>query len=238
MNTHVSAFSFSIITPVYNEEAIIVNSINQNLEVLEKSGVNYEMVIINDGSRDRSGELITENFGFNDKIRIIHSHNNMGFGMAVKEGLQSARNVYLLSIPADSPLTTEVFDAFKAAAAKADIVVSYRIARLGYTPRMRLNSHVYHLLIEIIFDIHLVDFNWIHLYNRKVFTEGNIKITSKGIFMLAEVLIQAQKKGYTFCEIPVAQSERLTGIASASKFSSVLKTSLEMITFWYRFNRH
>jgi glycosyltransferase involved in cell wall biosynthesis len=225
---------FSIITPVYNEEAIIVEAVNKNLQVMESAGVEYEMIIVNDSSADASAALLNTHFYNHPKIKIFHHTANQGFGGAVKTGIENTRNTYLLCVPADSPLTDKIFNDFKTGARKADIVASYRIAQLGYTPRMRLFSYVYHFLIEIMFDIHLQDFNWIHLYHRKIFDEGKIQITSQGIFMLAEVLIKAQRKGYTFYEIPVVQPERLTGVASASRFSVIMKTIGEMVAFKYR----
>jgi len=223
--------SFSIITPVYNEASIIEEAILQNIMVLENAHVQYEIMVVDDGSQDNSGHILRKKFSGNSRIKIIHHATNVGFGGAVKTGIKNAANTYLLCVPADSPLTDELFSAFKNSLTKADVIVSYRIARLGYTPRMRLNSAVYHFLIEIMFDIHLQDFNWIHLYHRRIFEEGKIEITAKGIFMLAEVLIKAQQNGFTFFEIPVVQSERLTGIASASKFSVMLKTFFEMLQF-------
>ncbi len=226
--------SFSIITPVYNEASIIEEAILQNIAVLENAQVVYEIIIVNDGSLDKTADILEKKFTVHPKIKFISHRTNMGFGGAVKTGIENTTNTYLLCVPVDSPLTDELFQAFKNAANKADVVVSYRIARLGYTPRMRLNSFVYHFLIELMFDIHLQDFNWIHLYHRRLFKEGGIEITSKGIFMLAEVLIKAQSKGYTFFEIPVVQSERITGTASASKFSVMLKTFFEMTAFRYK----
>ena len=226
-----SVGSFSILVPVYNEEAIVIAAIEQNIAVLTAAGVFYEIIVINDGSTDNTDFLLKNNFTDKEFVKIIHHSTNNGFGGAAKTGILHTKNNYIICVPADSPLTDEVFAAFIGAINKADIVVSYRIARLGYTPRMRFNSLVYHLLIEILFDIHFADFNWIHLYHRRIFDEGKIEITSKGIFMLAEILIKASWKGYSFYEIPVAQTERLTGIASASKFSVALKTLKEVILF-------
>jgi glycosyltransferase involved in cell wall biosynthesis len=225
--------SYSIIIPVYNEEDIILRSIDQNISVLDNAEVDYELIIVNDGSKDSSGELINQ-FLINKRVQVFHHSDNVGFGGAVKTGINLARNTLILCVPADSPLTEPIFKDFMAVAPKADVIVSYRIARLGYTPRMRLNSYVYHLLIEFLFDIHFVDFNWIHLYNRNIFDEGKIEITSKGIFMLAEVLIQADRKGYNFIEIPVAQNERITGIATASKFSIIFKTLYEIARYYIK----
>jgi hypothetical protein len=72
------------------------------------------------------------------------------------------------------------------------------------------------------------------MYHRRIFDNG-VTIQSKGMFMLAEVLIAAKKKGYTFYEIPVRQTQRITGVATASKLSTILKTLKEILSY-YRAN--
>ncbi|HXH19084.1 MAG TPA: hypothetical protein VNJ07_08360, partial [Chitinophagales bacterium] len=150
-----------------------------------------------------------------------------------KTGIEAATKEFILCIPADSPLTPEVLKAFIGAAGKADIIVSYRLERVGYSTRMKLNSKVFHFLVRTLFDIKLRDFNWIHMYHRRIFGDSGVKLKSKTLFMLAEVLISAKRKGFSFHEIPVHQTQRLTGIATASKLVTVIKTLRDIIAFYF-----
>jgi glycosyltransferase involved in cell wall biosynthesis len=159
-------------------------------------------------------------------FKIVHKENG-GFGSAIKKGISIAKNEYIICIPADSPLDEQTAKSFFEAHLKSDIVVSYRLERKGYSKWMLLNSKVFHFLVSNLFNIKLKDFNWIHLYKTEIF--NHVDIQSKGIFMLAEVLVKAKKLKYSFIEIPVYQRQRLTGIATASKPSAVIKTILEMI---------
>lgn len=221
----------SLITPVYNEEDIIINATIANIKVLEKFNVNYEIIIVNDGSTDNSKLLIDTHLSILKHTTIFHKNLNEGMGSAIKLGIAKSTKKHIICIPADSPLTEATFFEFIKNIDKADVLVSYRIKRKGYSYRMLLNSYVFHFLISNLFNIKLKDYNWIHLYNRKIFDEGNIKIESKGLFMLAEILIKAKRLNYTFAEFPVEQHERLTGLATAGKFSAVLKTFIELIKF-------
>lgn len=216
--------SLSIITPIYNEEEVLFNSIQSTLNSAQLYFKNIEYIIINDGSTDNSKSIIDNNFD-NDIFKIVHKTNG-GFGSAIKTGLALASKEYVICIPADSPLDIDTAKTFFEAYKKADIVVSYRVERMGYSKWMLFNSTVFHFLVSNLFNIKLQDFNWIHLYKTQIFKYINIQ--SKGIFMLAEVLIKAKEHNFSFIEIPVHQKQRLTGIATASKPSAVLKTIIEM----------
>jgi len=227
-------FSVSIIIPAYNEEAIIKKAILQAYTLLDTDGSDFEIIVVNDGSNDNTAQIIDENFFKTEKIRIYHKAQNEGFGSAVRWGIDNAKMQYLLCVPVDSPLTPDVYNAFKHNAAKGDVIVSYRKQRVGYSGWKLFNSWVYHQLISVLFHIHLRDYNWMHMYHRKLFDEGKISIEYNGIFMLAEILIKAKQKNYSFFEIEVEQHERLTGIATASKPSAILKTFVDIFSFRFR----
>ena len=189
-------YSLSLIIPAYNEEQGINNAILANLDVLKDKVINFEIIIIDDGSKDNTKKIVEENFINTNNIKF-HSKSNGGFGSAVKKGIELAEKDYIMFAPVDSPLTNEVLNTFLSYIGKADILVSYRKSRKGYSQRMKLNSFIYHFLISKLFRLSLRDYNWIHLYKRELFNK-DIEITYDGIFMLAEVLIKAKRKGYSF----------------------------------------
>ena len=223
----------TVITPVFNEEEIIESSVAINLELLRQSNLDFEILIIDDGSKDRSAKIIDDCFASVPEIKVIHKSQNGGIGSAMKLGIAHAQKDFILCVPADSPLTEEILSAFISASDKADIIVSYRTERKGYSLRMKFNSVVFQILVRNIFGIQLRDFNWIHMYHRKIFSENGIQITSKGVFMLAEVLIAAKRKGVSIFEIPVKSSQRFTGVATAAKWSTVFKTLKEMKAYYF-----
>lgn len=226
--------SISIVTPVFNEEDIIAASVQQNINLLRKYHLDYEIIIVNDGSEDRSLEIISNSFGQMENVIIYHEQVNKGFGAAVRRGISLCKKEKILCVPVDSPLTEDVLEAFLNNLNKADILVSYRIKRLGYSWWMLFNSYMYQKFISLLFGMQLKDYNWMHLYSKKIFEEGKINIEYDGIFMLAEVLIKADRIGYTFAEFPVHQKQRITGVASVSKLSNILKTLKDVVEFRLR----
>ena len=227
-----SGYSISLIIPVYNEEKIIEASFLKNLKVLNSRNIDFEIIIVNDGSKDNCRTII-EKLSKSYNLKVVEHPFNMGFGAAIRTGIQNSINEYILCVPSDSPLDEENFLSFEENLGKADLLISYRRKRLGYTWWMHINSIIYQQLISKLFDMKLKDYNWIHLYHRKIFFDGKIQIEYNGIFMLAEVLIKARNKSYTFIEFPVNQTQRITGDASASKLKNIIKTIKDVFHYYF-----
>jgi glycosyltransferase involved in cell wall biosynthesis len=224
--------SLSLIIPAYNEEKGIRGAILENRKVLSESFARFEIIVVDDGSRDATLRAIEEAASGVPEMRW-HSQKNGGFGSAVRRGIGLARMDYVMFAPVDSPLTRDVLDAFLAHLGEADVLVSYRVSREGYSPRMKANSSVYHFLISALFGLSLKDYNWIHMYKRAMF-DHDVQIENGGIFMLAEVLIKAHRKGYTFSEFPVAMRARQDGSATAASFTAAWRTARDMLEFYWR----
>ena len=222
--------SLSLVIPAYNEEAMIERSINSNLYVLKRTEIDYEIVIIDDGSKDSTRKIIEEKFAKLSNVKIF-SKSNGGFGSAVRKGIELSSKDYVMFVPVDSPLDEQTLDIFISHLGKADILVSYRIERKGYSLRMKTNSSVYHFIISLLFGLSLKDYNWIHLYDKMIFQK--ITIENNKIFMPAEVLIKAKRLGYTFYEFPVEMQERTTGRKTAASYKAAAQTFFDAIKFFF-----
>lgn len=224
--------SYSIITPVFNEEELLLSTVEQNLRLLRASGIDFEMVLVNDGSKDRSALIMDELQSCHPEVQSFHKVLNEGFGSAMSQGFRLAGKEWFLCLPVDCPLTEESLRTFVSSTGKADIIVAYRPERKGYSARMKVNSKVFHWLTCRLFGLELKDFNWLHMYRGDLFRNGTLRIRSKGLFMLAEVLVRADRAGLSFHEVTVDQPERLAGVATASKPSAVAFTLKEMLGFF------
>ncbi len=225
-------FSLSIVIPAYNEEEIIVSSVQQTMDAVQAAVADFEIIIVDDCSRDSTKALIEANLDKWPSTRLVCNAQNGGFGAAVWTGLQAATKEFVLCVPVDSPMDAETLAPFIAAAPTTDVISSYRVKRVGYTNRMRFNSWAYHKLIGWVFGLKLKDYNWIHLYRRAIFDK--VHYQSRGIFMMAEVLVEANKHGYRIAEIPVGQKQRMTGIATSAKLSTILFVLEEMYAYLKR----
>lgn len=221
--------SLSIVIPAYNEEEIIVSSVQQTLDAVQAAVADFEVIIVDDCSLDSTKALIEANLHLWPNTRLVSKSQNGGFGSAVWAGIEQANKEFILCVPVDSPMDDETLAPFIATAPTTDVIASYRVKRVGYTTRMRFNSWAYHKLIYHTFGLKLKDYNWIHLYRKEVFDK--VSYNSLGIFMMAEVLVEAHKHGYRIAEIPVDQKQRMTGIATSAKLSTILFVLEEMYAY-------
>ena len=230
-------FSLSLIVPAYNEALSIREAVRENIDVLEKSGIPWEVIVVDDGSNDDTKKIATEAFGSHPGV-IIHSKKNGGFGSAVKKGIELSTKNHISFAPVDSPLSKDILGQFLEFHPRADILVCYRTARLGYSLQMKLNSYIYQILISLLFGVRLKDYNWIHLYPRKIF-EPDLQIGNDRIFMLAETLIRAHRKGYSFFEFPVEMIPRRAGKKTAASFKAQYNVFRDVFSFFLKsiFNR-
>jgi len=224
--------SLSVIIPAYNEEVGIKHAVMTNIDVLNKFQLDLEVIIVNDGSFDSTDSIVRENFLNIPHIKYHDKKKNSGFGAAMRTGIELSSKEQVMFVPVDSPLTDEIMQKFYDHINKADILVGYRTERKGYTYRMRLNSWLFHGLVSTLFRMNLKDYNWIHLYRRKIF--DGINIEYNGIFMLAEVLIKAKRKGFTIIEFPVEMIKRSGGVATAGSWKAAFQTAGDLFSFYFK----
>lgn len=226
--------SFSVIIPIYNELDRIFESIKSTVTTLNQFEIKYELILVNDGSTDGSGNELNK-FVNDPKVRILNKSNG-GIGSTIRAGIQNSSFPYIIFVPVDSPLTPKVFRSFYTNLDKADILVSYRIARVGYSLILKFNSWIYNKIVRYFFGLKIRDVNWIHLYKRAIFEKG-ISIEYDGIFMLAEILIKAKRKNCTIFEFPVEMIKRNGGVSTAGSFKTGIKTGRDLFHFLLKKNQ-
>lgn len=223
--------SLSVIVPAYNEEPSLKAAVSAIRLSLAKTELEYEIVVVDDGSLDKTGEIAEQLAHEYADVKVIHHSENKGLGGGIKTGIAHASCELVIVCPVDSPLDAREIRDFVEAIEDADIVVGYRSDRPGYKKWMSFGSKVYHLMIRILFGLRLRDYNWIHLYRKRVFDD--VQITRKGIVYLPEVLVRAANLGYAIVEIPSEMKPRVHGRATVSKPRVIVKTFLDLLQLWF-----
>ena len=220
----------SLILPAYNEELNLKKTVVSIIGILEELRKEYELIIVDDASTDRTRD-IAEELAKNHRRIIVKNHKkNIGFGGAIKSGMNMARFDNVMYYPVDSIPTSMELQNYLALIKHSDIVVGYRRDRMGHSLYRKINSIVYQRLVNILFNLRLTDVNWVHMYKKYVFKE--VQASSNEIFFCAEMLIRAQNKGFKITGVDVTFHPRIAGEAAGGKISVILKTLYEMLAFW------
>ena len=223
--------SLSVFFPAYNEQNNIGKLTEITVNVLEEIGGEYEVIIVNDGSSDKTGELAEELARRHPKVRVIHHEKNLGYGAALKTGFANAKNDYIFYTDGDYQFDIRELKKFVALVGLSDLVVGFRI-RKRYTVYRNVTSFVYNLVLQILFYLQYRDVDCAFKLVPKSFID-KIDIESVRFFVDAELLIKAQQLGYSVTEIGVNHYYRETGLTTV-KAKVTLSTIREMIWFYLR----
>jgi glycosyltransferase involved in cell wall biosynthesis len=226
--------ALSVIVPAFNEEALLDDSIRRLRRTLDALHLAAEIIIVNDGSRDRTATL-ADNLGEELTGVVVCHQENQGIGGAFRRGASLATGDYLILWPADMPADPADLAPYTAQFGHADVIVGVRRARVGYNPLMAFNSWLYPQLVATLFGLRLRDVNWIHAYRRTEFAK--IRLTQRGIPMLAEALVRLRDVGASFAEVDVAMKVRLGGVASASRFKVMRRTLGGLVSLWWTWRK-
>jgi glycosyltransferase involved in cell wall biosynthesis len=135
--------AFSLVLPVYNEEKAIAATLNELHEILQSAGCGYEIITVNDGSTDSTGEILrdyakhTAASGDRSDMKLIEHRKNRGYGAALKTGIRHARYPLIVITDADGTYPNERIPQLVTLATQADMVVGARIGANVQYPTIR-----------------------------------------------------------------------------------------------------
>lgn len=234
MNTKTSVPSITISIPAYNEEENIEFVLKDTLKSLPKYFKDYEIVVVNDGSRDKTGELADKIAAIDKHVRVIHQTNG-GYSKAMLAGIKASTKDYVAYMPADGQfLVDDMRHCFEKLSGN-DLVLGYRGSRPDYSNIRMIMSYGYLLLLLFLFNIRWIDIGWVVIWNTK--KVQNLKINATGgIFILTETIVRFQKKGYKIEEAPSYYRIRRAGEVKNAKFKVVRDTFLSAVKLWLEIN--
>ncbi len=226
--------ALSVIVPAYNEEVLLAGAIRDLRRSLDAIAICAEIIVVNDGSRDRTG-AIADNLARELSGVVVCHQANQGIGGAFRTGAARANGTYLILWPADMPATPGDLAPYTTQFGRAEVIVGVRRRRVGYNPLMLFNSWLYQRGVAWLFGLRLRDVNWIHAYQRDYFLR--ITLTQRGIPMLVETLVRLRDLGARIVEVDVEMKERLGGVSSASRPKVMWRTLTGILTFWRAWRR-
>jgi glycosyltransferase involved in cell wall biosynthesis len=217
--------------PAHNEEANLAGLVEEALATLPSIAETFEIIAVNDGSRDRTAAIADELAAAHpDEVRAVHHPTNLGYGAALRSGLAAAR--YELVAFTDGDRQFQVVDLGRLterldAADHPDVVVGFRIKRAD-PPIRTIYARLYRLANRIFFGLTVTDVDCACKLFRREALEG-LRVESGGAFFSAELLIKLRAAGRSVAEVGVPHYPRTAGSPTGAKPSVVFRAVKD---FW------
>jgi glycosyltransferase involved in cell wall biosynthesis len=217
----------------YNEEKTLREAAVDCHRALSAFGDReFEIILVDDGSTDRTAEIGRELEDEIDELRMIRHARNLGPGSAILTGIRNSRNDVICFHAADQQLNFAEVASFIPLLDDADIVIGSRSGRLDYTAMRKLSSWVYIKLAQRLFDLGgYDDFNFLYLYRREIFDD--MPIETGGVFMCTEIFVRALDRGARVARVDAECLPRREGKSTVYRTAVIADTIKEMARFWW-----
>jgi glycosyltransferase involved in cell wall biosynthesis len=222
--------SLSITFPCYNEEANVERTTRMALECASRFTDDLEVVIVNDGSKDKTAEiadrLVAENPGV---VRVIHNNPKKGYGGALKAGLYACSKEYIFFTDGDTQFDMSEIELLIPLMRddSIDIAAGFRLNRQeGFIRKM--NAWAYgQFLVPLALGVRIKDLDCaFKLFHRRVIE--SIEIESTGALINAEIMAKAKKYGFRWKQVGVHHLPRQGGEPTGAKLSVILRMFREL----------
>lgn len=223
----------SVLFPAYNEEASILQTMEKSLAALRSRFEEFEVLLIDDASRDGTYAIAEAFAARNPEVRVLRNASNVGQGATLVRGFREARYDLVIHNAIDYPFDLEDLDKMTPLLDEADIVVATRKGRPGYTLYRRFTSFVNIALLNLLFGLHLRDYNFVQLYRKSVLDHLRVEASSTA-FLTPEILIRAHDSGFRIREVEIEYHPRKAGQATAGKPRVIIQSLRDMFRFWIR----
>lgn len=224
----------SVFLPAYNEEANLERTVKNVIENLKKNVSIWEIVIVDDGSKDKTGAIADRLAKANKNISVIHHSPNRGYGAAFKSGLYGCKYPWISFIDSDGQFNFKEITRFIDTQEKtgADMVIGYYLKRKVHFTRI-LNSKTWQFIVFLLFGLNVRDIDCgFKLISKKVVDKIPKLESERGAFISSEFLIKAKKAGFKIVEIGVQHYPRKFGEATGAKLNVIIQSFIDLFRLW------
>jgi dolichol-phosphate mannosyltransferase len=218
----------SFIVPALNEESVVDGVVRDIWATVERLMGTYEIILIDDGSTDRTGEIMDRLAFELPNVRVIHNETNLGLGASYQRGVAEARLDYVMMLCGDGGLPAASLPPIIEKIGTADIVVPYMTnLKQIKTPMRYLISRSYTNLLNLLSGQRLNYYNGLPVHRRALLKQ--ITMTSSGFGFQGEILVKLLKSGCTFVLVGVLGAEA-TNKSSVFRIRNVASVATTLLT--------
>ncbi len=222
--------SISVFLPCYNEQDNVVRTVEQALALLEKLNVDFEVIIVDDGSTDDTGRVADEIASRHSRLKVVHHPTNLGYGAALQSGFKAAVKELVFYTDGDGQFDINELLPLLPLMREYDIVSCYRLNRQENFIR-KINGWCWTKLVCWLFAMKVRDIDCaFKLYKSEIF--DNIKVSSTGALIDAEILAKAIRRGYRLTQMAVHHYPRIAGSQTGANPKVIFRAFKELFKLY------
>ena len=211
--------SLSIIIPAYCEAANIVATLEHVTRALAPLGLTHEILVVDDGSDDGTGALVTANLTRFPNVRLLINERNLGFGASYRRGVDAAALEHIVMVHGDDAWGHDTLREFFSHVGEADIIIGYTRDMWRHRAWQRTAiSKAFTFLVNLITQHWLTYYNGLQIHRASVLK--SLRIESRGYGFQAEVLVKALRCTRTYREVAMDLTERTHGESQAFRLKN------------------
>jgi glycosyltransferase involved in cell wall biosynthesis len=222
--------SLSLVLPAHNESDNIEIVIRKALEVLPQHTDTFEIIPVNDGSRDATGRIIDEIARQDPRVRPVHHTVNRGYGGAVKSGFAASRYDFVMFMDSDRQFDITDIQRLAPFVGTHDTVAGFRMERSDPIIR-RINAEIFNIAVRVLFGVHMRDLDCAF----KIFRGDQLRslnLTTSGALINAEMQAKLRRQGATLQQVGVPHYPRVAGKSTGGNPKVILRAMKETIQLW------
>jgi len=226
--------SLSVFFPAYNDAPSLSALIHNTFAVLERHVDDYEVIVVDDGSQDKTGEVLEElRREFAPRLRVVTHPENRGYGGALRTGFESATREFVFYTDGDSQYDVgELPRLLELAGPATGLVNGYKLERHDPAHRVWIGN-IYNLCARLMFRIRIRDIDCDYRLIRRTLLES-IRLESTSGTICVELVRKLELSGCEVKEIGVRHYPRLYGRSQFFRLRSLATTFYELLRLWLR----
>jgi len=223
--------SLSIVIPAYCERDNILQTLDNVTRALAPLGLAHEILVVDDGSTDGTGELVRANLARFPTLRLVVNERNMGFGWSYRRGVEEAALDHIVMVHGDNAWGWQTLRELFGHVGDADVIIGYT-RRMGRSRTWRRTaiSKAFTLTLNLITGRRLRYYNGLQIHQAAVLK--SLHIESSGYGFQPEVLVKALRLTRTYLEVPMDLVERTRGESKAFRVKNFVDVARTLRLLW------
>lgn len=219
--------SLSLVLPAHNEESNIQYVIDDALRALPRFTDTFEIIVVNDGSRDKTRTIVEDFAAADGRIKPVHHQQNQGYGAALRSGFAATTGDHVMFMDADRQFDINDLALLSPFVSSFDVVAGIRRERNDPLVR-RLNAEIFNVVVRILFGVHLRDIDCAF----KVFRGDllrSLTLNAPGALINTEMQAKLRRKGATVQQVAVHHFPRVAGTATGGNWRVIVRAMGETL---------